>query len=246
MLIVVPVDPPRNGIVLSALVDRSPLSETEAVTLYEAAVTDVLRGVAASGGDLLVNYRDAKTLPDEYAGGDPEAAIRSLAVDALDDVTDVRFERQVGSTRSARVGNTVTHLLEREGVQSVGVLDPTAPLVERTQVDGAAMSVRRHDVVLGPSTGGRTYFAAFAEPIDFTDAYATPELSTLADRTAEAGHSLGFAPMLPSVTTESGLCATIAWLDARARTDRAGGAATAAVVDELGLRVGSDGGIDRQ
>jgi hypothetical protein len=62
----------------------------------------------------------------------------------------VRFERKVGSSRSARVGNTVTHLLEEENAQSVGVLEPTVPLVNRTEIDGAAMSLRRHELVHGP------------------------------------------------------------------------------------------------
>ncbi|WP_265111393.1 hypothetical protein [Halosolutus halophilus] len=246
MLIVVPVDPPREGLVLSALVDRTPLTASEAVTLYEAAVTDVLRAATGSGGDLLVNYRDAETLPDEDAAGDPEGEIRELAEFALDDTDDVRFERQIGSTRAARIGNTVTHLLEREAVQTVGVLEPTVPLVARTELDGAAMSLRRHDVVLGPSSGGRTYFAGFAEPIDFSDAYEPPALSTLADRTADAGLGLGFAPMLPTITSEPGLCATVAMLDARARADRPSGAATAAVLEDLGLVVGREGGLDRQ
>ena len=245
MLIVVPVDPPRDGLVLSSLVDRTPLSESAATALYEGAVTDVLRAVDASGADLLVNYRDASTVPEEYAHGDPETAIRTVVDDALATTDDVRFERQVGSTHAARVGNTVTHLLEQETLTSVGVLEPTVPLVARTQIDGAAMSIRRHDVVLGPASGGETYLAAFADPIDFIDAYDTPTLSTLADRTVDAGHELGFAPMLPTIDSEAGLCATIAALDARARADRPGGEATAAVVEEFGLTVGADGMIDR-
>ncbi|WP_247000185.1 hypothetical protein [Halosolutus gelatinilyticus] len=245
MIIVVPVDPPRDGLVLSSLVDRTPVSESEAVALYEAAATDVLRAAASSGGDLLVNYRDAEALPDDHANGDPEAEIRALAADALPDVENVRFERQVGSTRAARVGNTVTHLLEREDAQSVGVLEPTAPLVARMELDGAAMTLRRHDVVLGPSTAGGVYFAGFAETIDFTDAYDAPALSTLSARAEEADRSLGFAPTLPTIETEAGLCATIAGLDARSTTDRPGGETTAAIVEELGLVVGPDRDLDR-
>ncbi|WP_222919185.1 hypothetical protein [Natrinema sp. SYSU A 869] len=246
MIVVVPVDPPRDGLVLSSLADGSPLTEAEAVSLYEAAVADVCWAVASSGGDLLLNYRDAETLPDAYADGDPEAEVRALALDALGDETDVRFERQVGSSRAARVGNTVTHLLEREDAQSVGVLEPTVPLVDRTQIDGAAMSLRRHEVVLGPSTEGSTYFAGFAEPIDFTDAYAMPELSTLASRAADAGLSVGFAPMLPTVATPAGLRATVAGLEARQAAERPGAEATAVLVDELGITVGTDGALERE
>ncbi|GAB3664078.1 hypothetical protein [Halopiger thermotolerans] len=245
MIVVVPVDPPREGLVLPALVETTPLTAADAATLYEAAVADVLHAVASSGGDLLVNYRDAETLPDEFTGAgftDPETEIRELAAAALENTDDVRFERQVGSTHAARVGNSVTHLLEREEAGSVGVLEPTAPLVSRSEIDGAAMSLRRYDAVLGPSTGGRAYFAGFTEPIDFSDAYATPALSTLADRGEDAGLKLGFAPTVPDVRSESGLCTTIAGLEARRAAERPGAPATAAVADEYGLEVGEGSG----
>ncbi len=246
MIVVVPVDPPREGLALSSVVETTPLSAAEAVSLYEAAVADVLWAVTQSGGDLLVNYRDAETLPTEYTDGDPESEVRALSLEALGEDAEVRFERQVGSSRSARVGNTVTHLLEREDAQSVGVLEPTVPLVNRTEIDGAAMSLRRHDVVLGPSADGRTYFAGFSEPIDFEDAYATPELSTLAQRGADAGLGVGFSPMLPTVATPSGLRATVAGLEARRAAGRPGAEATAALVDDLGVRVGDDGRLERE
>ncbi|ELY75406.1 DUF2064 domain-containing protein [Natrinema gari] len=246
MIVVVPIDPPRDGLVLPSLVDGSPLTEAEAASLYEAAVADVCWAVTRSGGDLLLNYRDAETLPEAHADGDPEAEVRALALDALGEDAAVRFERQVGSNRAARVGNTVTHLLEQEGAQSVGVLEPTVPLVNRTEIDGAAMSLRRHEVVLGPSTEGSSYLAGFTAPIDFTDAYATPELSTLAEKAAAAGLGVGFAPMLPSVATPAGLRATVAGLEARRAADRPGAEATAAFVDELGLTVGADGSLERE
>ena len=251
MIVVVPVDPPREGLVLSSLVDETPLSAADALAVYEAAVTDVLRAVDASGGELLVNYRDAETLPDAFADGDAEAEVRSLATDALGDRAaesadgdGVRFERQVGSSRAARVGNTVTHLLEREEADSVGVLEPTTPLVRRTEIDGAAMSIRRHDIVLGPASNGRAYFTCFREPIDFSDAYAVPEVATLADRGVDSGLGIGFAPMLPTVATPAGLTATIATLEARQHAETPGGEATAAVVDELGLTVGADESLE--
>ncbi|SEQ39305.1 hypothetical protein [Natrinema salaciae] len=246
MIVVVPVDPPREGLVLSSLVDQSPLTDAEAVSVYEAAVADVLWAVSRSGGDLLVNYRDEETLPEAYADGDPEAETRALALDALGDDAAVRFERQVGSSRAARIGNTVTHLLDREDAQSVGVLEPTAPLVARTEIDGAAMSLRRHDVVLGPSDEGRVYFAGFSDPIDFTDAYATPELSTLARRASDEGLGVGFAPMLPTVATPAGFRATVAGLEARRAAGRPGAEATAALVGELGITVGDDGRLERE
>ncbi|ADD06890.1 uncharacterized protein Nmag_3340 [Natrialba magadii ATCC 43099] len=264
MIVVVSVDPPRPGLVLSSLVESTPLTDTDAVALYEAAVTDTLRAAEQSGGEVLLNYRDEDTLPAEFgdnidtdtdtdADTDAEAEIRTLAADALESVAaadsaddaPVRFERQVGSTHAARIGNTVTHLLEREGADAVGVLEPTVPLVARTEIDGAAMSLRRHDTVIGPSSNGRAYFAGFSEPIDFTDAYETPAVSTLATQAAAADHRIGFAPMLPTIGTEAGLCATLAMLEARKQAGRLNAEATATVVSDLGLSVGDDEQLER-
>ncbi len=254
MIVVVPVDPPRAGLVCSELVAQTPLSPADAAYLYEAATIDVLRSVRASGGDLLINYRDAETLPgaateDSYADesdadrhddeppADPEAEIRALAARALEGTDEIRFERQVGSTRAARIGNTVTHLLEQEEAASVGILEPTAAAIERTHIDGAAMSIRRNDVILGPGPSGSAYFTAFSEPIDFTDADTTPELATLAGRCEDAGLEVGLAPMLPTVASETGLSSTIALCEARRVAGRGGLEATAAAIDELGLVV---------
>lgn len=242
MIVVVPVDPPADGLLPNSLLEETPLSRTDVRRLYEASVADVVRAVDASGGELLVNYRDEETLPDGVSeaadGPEPEAAVRSLVEAALESVEDVRFERQVGSTRAARVGNTVTHLLEREEHASVGVLEPTASPIGRTQIDGAAMTSRSAEVVLGPTTGGEVYMACFTEPIDFTDAYAPPALTTLAGLAGEADFDVGFAPMLPTIDTPAGLCEVISLLEARRIAGHPGGETVAAVVEELGLEVG--------
>lgn len=248
MIVVVPVDPLHGGS-LESLADETALSPVETTALSEAATVDVVRAVAHSGGELLVNYRDGNDESDGDAGKaganededtdtDAEAAARALVVEALGTTTDVRFERQVGSTPSARVGNTVTHLLAREDHASVGVLEPTAPLVTRTEIDGAAMSIRRSDVVLGPDPRGDVYFSCFADPIDFTDAYATPALSRIARRAADDGLGIGFTPMVPTIETETGLCSTVAGLEARRLAGRQVPEATAAIVEELELVVG--------
>lgn len=237
MIVVVPVTPPRVGLVLTSLAEGTPLSTAEVTRLYEAVTMDVLHAARSSGGDLLVNYRDEETLPDAFDDGDPEAEVRDLVHDTLGEDAEFRLERQVGSTRAARFGNTVTHLLNREDAASVGVLEPTAPLVARTEIDGAAMSVRRSDVVLGPAGDGSVYLAAFAEPIDFADAYEPPALATLARRGESAGLDVGFAPSIPTITTEPGLCATIAGLEARREAGRPAPEAVTTVVDDLGLAV---------
>lgn len=240
MIVVVPVDPPFESVVGAELASETPLTAAEATRLYAASVADVVYAVSESGGDLLVNYRDEETLPDVDEGDESETAIRDLVESALGEESlddDVRFERQVGSTHSARVGNTVTHLLEREGAASVCVLDPLTPLVRRTELDAAAMACRRHEVVLGPAQSGQVYLATFTNSIDFTDVYDAQPLSQLASRAVEEGLSVSFVPKLATVADARGLVDTLVELDARTTAGRPAPSATAEILESLDLTV---------
>lgn len=238
--VTVMADPPRPGLALPDLAETAPVSESEAADLYAAMLKDVLVAADAAGGDLLVNYRsdDALDVAGETAA---EAAVRATAAEALGDLGDVRFEVQVGSTFSARVGNTVTHLLEEEGATSVGVVRPTAPLLTRTLADGAAMKLRSAPVVLGPAPDGRVHYAAFAEPVDFAGAFDPPALRTLTARGRSAGYDVDFVEMRPVVEDADDLATLLAVLGARRLADRALPAHTAAAVDDLGLGLDVDG-----
>ncbi|MFB6281034.1 MAG: hypothetical protein ABEH40_03350 [Haloferacaceae archaeon] len=234
-------DPPRPGLVLPDLAASAPVSEAEAADLYAAMLKDVLAVADAAGGDLLVNYRsdDALDIAGETSA---EAAVRAVAADALGDLDDVRFEVQVGSTFAARVGNTVTHLLREEGRTSVGVVRPTAPLLTRTDVDGASMKLRSAPVVLGPAPGGDVHYAAFAEAVDFAGAFDPPALPTLTARARDAGHDVEFVEMHPVVRTGADLATVLAVLAARGRAGRPRPDHLAAAVDDLGLRLAVEDG----
>jgi glycosyltransferase A (GT-A) superfamily protein (DUF2064 family) len=240
-------DPPRPGLVLTDLVASSPLSREGAADLHAAMVVDAVTAIENSGGDLLVNYRPDEALPAEHRRGDGSAAaeLRELVAGALDadpgDSDGVRFERQVGETFAGRVGNTVTHLLETEGVDSVGVVEPTAALLTRPLIDGAAMKLRRSEVVLGPAPGGRVHYAAFTDTIDFEGAYAAPAIETLTDRAREARHDVDFLEMLPVVGTGEDLVTVLSVLGARRRAGRAVPEHTIACLDDLGVGVVADG-----
>ncbi|PSQ11879.1 hypothetical protein BRC99_05980 [Halobacteriales archaeon QS_7_69_60] len=194
-------DPPRPGLVFDDLVDALPLSPEAAADLYAALFRDSVRAVAGSGGDLLVNYRSSEALP---GGGDPEADLREAVADVVDP-KEVRFERQVGESFAGRAGNTATHLLENEGVASVAVTRPEAAFLARSHIDGSAMKLRSTDTVLGPAPGGRMYFAAFSEPVDFADCYAPPAFETLVDRTLDAGLDVEFLETKPYLETPADL-----------------------------------------
>lgn len=233
------VDPPRPGLVLPELAETSPLSAEEAADCYAAMAKDLMRAADQSGGELLVNYRPEESLPEAHRGGDAEAEVRALAADV--DIEEPRFEVQVGETLAGRVGNTVTHLLDAEEVQSAAVVEPSAPFLTRKLIDETAMKLRRHDVVLGPAPDGRIHYAAFRESIDFTDAFTTPAVETLTDRALDVGHSVDFLPMLSVVETGSDLANALTLLRARQRAGRIVPRYTMAALDELGLFAAPDG-----
>lgn len=225
-------DPPVEGAVLPAIEAGTPLTAAETTQLYSAMLTDVCRAVQASGADLLVNYRDPEQLDQEV---DSEQLLRDTLTDALDDPGSVRYEIQVGETFAGRAGNTATHLLESEDEQSVVLVEPTTPFLGRQQLGSAAMKIRNSDVVLGPTTDGRVYFAGFGEAIDFDDAYAAPALETMTDRARDAGLRVDFLPQEPVVETPSDLADAVTQLRSRLRAERNVPVETATVVDELGL-----------
>jgi len=237
--VAVMADPPVEGFVLSDLAE-GPLTDSERTALYTAMLSDVCRAVEASGAELLVNYRPDEQVPD---GVDSETAVRETVSEALDAPGEARYEVQVGSTPSARVGNTVTHLLEREGVKTAAAVDPTAPLLTRQLIDSAAMKLRSSAVVLGPTTDGRVYYAGFAEPVDFEDAYDTPAVETLTDRGKDAGWNVDFLPTTPVVETPADLRTAVPLVRARHRSERVVPPRTTALIEEFGLRVqaGPDG-----
>jgi Uncharacterized protein conserved in bacteria (DUF2064). len=238
--------PPREGLVLPALSETSPLSSAAATELYEATLVDTIRAIDRSGATPLINYPESDQLPAAHrTDTEPVADLRAVVADALDDPADVRFEPQVGSTFSARAGNTVTHLLREEGAASVAVIRGTAPLLSRTVIDGAAMKLRTNDVVVGPTAAGRVYYAGFTEPIDFAEVFEGVELQRLADRAADADLSTAFLGSSPVVETGGDLRTLIPQLRARIAAERIVPERTAAFVHERGLAVvESDDGLE--
>lgn len=235
-------DPPVEGFVLPEL-GNGLLDESEKTALYTAMLTDVCRAVEASGAELLVNYRPAEQVPD---GVDPESAVREPLEAALDAPGQARYEVQVGSSLSARVGNTVTHLLEQEGVNTAAAVEPTAGLLTRQLIDSAAMKLRSSGVVLGPSTSGRVYYAGFAEPVDFEAGYATPAVQTLTDRAMDADLGVDFLPTAPVLQTPADLRTVVPLLRARHQAERVVPPRTTTLITEFALQLSADGELVRR
>ena len=237
-VIAVLADPPRAGLALPRLADTSPLTEREAADLYAAMVKDTVRAAERSGGEVLVNYRPDDLIDEQFHGDrSAEAEVRALAKGALESFEDARFETQVGSTVSARAGNTLTHLLEREAVQSAAVVDGLAPTLTRKEIDSAAMKLRRNEVVLGPSQRGRVFFTGFTDTIDFEDAYEAPELETLTRRAADAGHEVDYLPQMTTVETGEDLLTLVSLFESRMTAGRVVPEHTATLLSEWNLRV---------
>jgi hypothetical protein len=222
--------PPQSDVALSDL--RGHIDDSAISALYTAMLKDVCVAVEASGADLLVNYRPAG---DDDEAIDAAGAVRDAVTPVLSDPDSVRFEPQVGSSLSARVGNTVTHLLEQEGVRTAAVTTPSAPFLARQHVDSAAMKLRQAPVVLGPAPDGRVHYAAFADPVDFTDAFASNPLVSLTERGREAGLDVDFIEMLPVCERPSDLRTVRSLLEARTQAGTTVPEQTAAVVEELDL-----------
>ena len=245
-IVAVLADPPEEGHVLPDLVETSPLSAADAAELYEALFRDTVSAVERSAGSLLVNYAPAADLPDGV-GDDtpPEAQLRTLVVDEVDDPEfrdSVRFEPQVGSSVSARAGNTATHLLREEGASSVAIVRPTVPFLFRTVLDAASMKLRQSGAVLGPAPGGRVYYAGFREPIDFADAWEPPALSTLANRAVDAELDVDFVEMQPTIETGRDLAAVLIQLRARVDSERIVPVNTATVLSNLDVDLAIENG----
>ena len=238
--------PPREGLVLPALSETSPLSPAAASELYEASLVDTIRAIDRSGAEPLINYPESEQLPAAHqTDTEPVAELRAVVADALDDPSDVRFEPQVGSTFSARAGNTITHLLREEGAASAAAIRGTAPLLSRTMIDEAAMKLRTNEVVIGPTTEGRVHYAGFTEPIDFDEAFAGVELQRLANRAADADLSTTFLGSSPVVETGGDLRTLIPQLRARIAAERIVPERTATFVHDHGLAVvDTDDGLE--
>jgi len=206
--------------------------------LYRAMLADVCTAIQHGEGEVLINYPPAENVP---SGVDPAAEIRDALADAVPDPGDVRYEVQVGETRSGKVGNALTHLLDAESEATVAVADPTAVFLRREHLGNAAMQLRSHEVVLGPAPGGRVAFAGFREPIDFEDSFAPPAIETLTEKGRNADLSVSFLPMTPVFEGADDFGTVIPLLRARRRAGRLVPEHTAALVEEWGLSAAESG-----
>ncbi|WP_181686049.1 DUF2064 domain-containing protein [Halorhabdus salina] len=227
--VVVRVDRPVPGETLPALATATPLTDAEAATLYRRALQDVCGVIEESGASLLVTYPSTD--------GDGEGPVREAVVPGLDDPSEGRFEPQVGSTPAARMGNTVTHLLEEEDESSVAVLDPTAVLATRSTIDQAAMKLRSSAVVVGPAAAGGIYYAGFTDTLDFDGIDRQPMVETIVERATDAELSADVLAPSPTLSTVQDLQSAVPILRARRQAGLPVPERTSQYLADLDLRV---------
>lgn len=231
-------DPPLDGEVLPAIVDETPLSADDAAALYGAMLADVCEAVQRGVGELLVNFRPAEQVDGDV---DPQSRIAG----ALEDIPrpgDVRYEVQVGETKAGRAGNTATHLLDSEGVESVVLLEPTAAFVSRETIGTVAMRLRTRDAVVGPTSAGRTYLSGFSAPVDFENIDAPPTVETVVQHARDADLDIDFTPFLPVIETPADLLSAIPFLRAKVHAGRNVPPRTAQFIADHDLEVVEDDG----
>lgn len=226
--IVVLADGPREDEPFETL-----LSAENAQLLRKAMLADVCELVQHGAADLLVNYADGV-----------KTEIQELLDSELNNPDAVRYEPQVGSTPAARVGNALTHLLENENAETVGVVDPSAVFLRREHIGTLAMKLRMSDVVVGPAPDGRLTLVGMTKPFDFTDVYDPPAVETVTARAASAGLDVDFLAMTPLVDSVADLRTAIPLLNARRTAGRAVPARTTARIEQWGLQV-RDGAVVR-
>ncbi|AWB27933.1 hypothetical protein [Halococcoides cellulosivorans] len=208
--IVVRTPPPVEAAVSDGPFAETALDTEALVTLREALLIDACRAVQASGSDLLVTVAPIDSDADRAADRALDAVEATLDRDLE---TTPRIEPQVGSTPAARLGNTVTHLIEA-GASSVGVVFSGA-IVDRATLDQATIQLRTADVVLGPAPGGRVAYAGFTAPIDFADALASPAIRTLAERAVAADHDATTIDLIARASDPASLDGVTALIEAR-------------------------------
>jgi hypothetical protein len=102
------------------------------------------------------------------------------------------------------------------------------------------MKLRTAGAVLGAAPEGRVYYAGFADPVDFEDAFAPPSLETLTDRAREADLDVDYLPLYPGIESGRDLLTALPVLRSRAAAERIVPEHTMAVLEEWGVRVETD------
>lgn len=229
--------PPRNASrIASALARSTALSVTEASDLLLHVAKDAIRAVDRSGGDLVMLVPPEASSEEVFGWEDPRAEARRLAEEVITAETAPTVFEPPESEARRSIAAVLSSLFRSTSAASAAILRPITPLVQRRHLDAAAMRLRTHDVVIGPSTGSRWYFAGVSDELTLPVAGADEHLTTLALAANETDRSLDLLPILPGVLTDRGLAGVVSILEASLLAEKDVAPATHGWIDEVGLR----------
>lgn len=179
-------EPYDDATIIDALREHQALDDDPARRVYRGVIMDLVSAAAGSGGEpvLLV-----------------PAAGASIDADQL-------IEDAVGPTPDIPVHPYDPGELFFDAVGQVGeptaVISPANPLVQRTHIDAAAMKMRRHDVVLGPTAAGGVWYHGIHEPREGEWIDPAPGVTGIVEDHLAAERSVDFIPPWPDATTVPG------------------------------------------
>lgn len=200
-VIAVPCPPPGINEVHERLDAELPLSGTELTQLIAAVCQDTLLAVVSSGGEPLIV---PLALENPLPAWDDSVEV----VSGMQDTLHIKNESIVQTSEineSAEWAEDLFDVARAESdAASLGICLPKTPLVQRRHLDAAAMRLRRNDITLGPSTGGRWYFLGCQRTIDLEAAGDPGKTKTILEAN-ESTSALASIPFLPGFETVAAL-----------------------------------------
>lgn len=235
---VVLADPPDERPSLPGLIESSPLDASATATLAEAMLQDVCRTIESSGGELVVGVRRGdRADADAAAGESVDEPIATVLESALEDPGSATVESFAGQTPDEQAATALERHFEEANATSVAIVSARSPTLARTDLDGAAMKLRRSDAVVAPAPGDRFAYLGLSEPLGLSGRPLPPELTTVVDECVDTGHETDFLSMHPVVTHGADLVSLVAVVESRRTAGRWVPPFTTEAIDGLGLRL---------
>lgn len=229
--IAVPCPPPGADRIHDRLATETDLDDQAIASLIAAVCQDACRAAVESGGEAVAVPLDPVTAIPGW--GDVAGTVETIA-DSVDDGGALPVGPTVDSGGAWAV-RALSIASDRSEAASIAILAPLSPMIQRRHVDAAAMRLRSHDVVLGPTSGSGWYFLGLDRAIDQGLPDAIRHVHAVARRAVDDGRSLGTIPFLPGYRSGEELEGVIALLEIASWTDDGAAPYTRHWLDDDGL-----------
>lgn len=196
--VVVVVEPSDDHRIVSTVSRQYGVADQAALDVYRGVLMDLCRAAAGSNADLAV----AAPAGDVRA---PDA--RALLQDAIGASADGAV-LEYDPARGPRPDDVAAE----EG--AVTLLLPRSPLIRRTHLDSAAMRLRRHDTVIGPTARGGVCHLSVSESATDQLGGRVDDLEAVVDAAVADDASVDLLAPWPAMDSEEGLAGTLALLAA--------------------------------